>query len=90
MQPATHPQQQQPPPPQAPSVSQPKVAQNAASASLQEAKSVLPSMKEAQQCAQKRQLSLLTSDCKRVCSMDTSPFANLQDAVDRLLPFHVG
>jgi hypothetical protein len=33
---------------------------------------------------------LSTQDAKRLCTVDiTTPFRNLQDAVERLLPFHV-
>ncbi|GAX77687.1 hypothetical protein CEUSTIGMA_g5130.t1 [Chlamydomonas eustigma] len=45
---------------------------------------------EAQRYAQKRQNNLLIEDCKRVCGVDVSrPFSNLQDAIDKLLPFHI-
>lgn len=45
---------------------------------------------EAEARAQKRQLELLSEDCKRACTTDLNrPFTTLQDAVDRLLPFHV-
>eukprot|EP00983_Pelagomonas_calceolata_P018635 584417-Pelagomonas_calceolata.AAC.3 len=31
----------------------------------------------------------ITQDAKRLCTVDiTTPFRNLQDALDRLLPFH--
>lgn len=40
--------------------------------------------------AHKRQLELLAEDVKFVCAPDVQkPFSNLQDAVDRLIPFHV-
>ena len=40
--------------------------------------------------AYKRQLEMLAEDSKRACTADVSrPFTHLQDAVDRLLPFHV-
>jgi hypothetical protein len=40
--------------------------------------------------AHKRQLELLNEDAKRLCATDiVNPFRHLQDAVDRLLPFHV-
>ncbi len=39
---------------------------------------------------QKRQLELLNEDAKKLCATDIrTPFRSLQDAVDRLLPFHV-
>jgi hypothetical protein len=40
--------------------------------------------------AHKRQLELLNEDAKRLCTVDIhTPFRSLQDALDRLLPFHV-
>ncbi len=45
---------------------------------------------DAENRAHKRQLDMLADDCKRICTTDLShPFKNLQDAVDRLLPYHV-
>jgi hypothetical protein len=41
--------------------------------------------------AHKRQLELLVEDCTFVCAPDVQQaFNTLQDAVDRLVPFHVG
>lgn len=40
--------------------------------------------------SQKRQHEFLDQDCKRVCGSDyTRPFTSLQNALDRLLPYHV-
>ena len=41
--------------------------------------------------APKRPLELVSDDCRRVCTPDYErPFSSLYNAVDRLLPFHVG
>ena len=45
---------------------------------------------EAEKYAARRAARFLSDDAKRVCAADiTRPFTNLQDAIDRLLPFHV-
>eukprot|EP00197_Chlamydomonas_leiostraca_P010774 CAMPEP_0202874902 /NCGR_PEP_ID=MMETSP1391-20130828/26214_1 /ASSEMBLY_ACC=CAM_ASM_000867 /TAXON_ID=1034604 /ORGANISM="Chlamydomonas leiostraca, Strain SAG 11-49" /LENGTH=206 /DNA_ID=CAMNT_0049556447 /DNA_START=107 /DNA_END=724 /DNA_ORIENTATION=+ len=45
---------------------------------------------EAEKRAHKRQVEELYEDAKRLCTSDiTAPFKNLQDAVERLLPYHV-
>lgn len=50
-----------------------------------------PRKTDAEARAHKRQLELLNEDAKRLCNVDISaPFKNMQDALDRLLPFHVG
>jgi chloramphenicol 3-O-phosphotransferase len=47
-------------------------------------------MEEAEKYASRRAARFLSDDAKQVCAADvTRPFANLQDAIDRLLPFHV-
>lgn len=41
--------------------------------------------------APKRPLELVSDDCRRVCTPDFErPFSSLYNAIDRLLPFHVG
>eukprot|EP00798_Chlamydomonas_sp_ICE-L_P026072 gene26072-11775_t len=49
-----------------------------------------PRPTEAEGRASKRQLEALARDAKKVCATDLSmPFSSLQDALDRLIPFHV-
>ncbi len=41
--------------------------------------------------ASRRQREFFASDCSKIVTQDNSrPFANFQDAVERLLPYHVG
>ena len=50
----------------------------------------LATKEEAEQYAHRRAARFLSDDAKRVCAADvTKPFSNVQDALDRLLPFHV-
>lgn len=50
----------------------------------------LPELTQEEQYVQRRQAEILQKDVKTMQSLDTTtPFANLQDAVMRLLPFHV-
>ena len=47
-------------------------------------------MEEAEKYSLRRTARFLSDDAKQLCAADfTRPFANLQDAIDRLLPFHV-
>jgi hypothetical protein len=50
----------------------------------------LPAFTPEQEYVQKKQGEELQKDVRLLCALDnTVPFANLQDAVMRLLPFHV-
>lgn len=50
----------------------------------------LPAFTPEQHYVQKKQAEELQKDARLLCALDnTTPFANLQDAVMRLLPFHV-
>lgn len=52
--------------------------------------SALPTRVEPALLQPKSQQDLLASDCRLLCAPDiTSPFINLEDAVIRLLPFHM-
>lgn len=47
-------------------------------------------LSEGEAASLKRSLEFLADDAKRICSVNIQePFTNLQDAVDRLFPFHV-
>jgi hypothetical protein len=50
----------------------------------------LPAYTPEQQYVQKQQADEFNKDVRLLCALEhTTPFANLQDAVMRLLPFHV-
>jgi Conserved region of unknown function on GLTSCR protein len=45
---------------------------------------------DAEQKAQKRQLELIEEDVRKVCNPNiAAPFSTIEDAVTRLLPYHV-
>lgn len=47
-------------------------------------------LSEAEVASQKRSLEYIADDAKRLANLNVhAPFSGMQDAIDRLLPFHV-